>query len=61
MNNTKICHSVDGACKTTDFSRSYLYIAIKEGRLKSFKRGHRTFITDEELRKFINAEIASAA
>lgn len=52
----KICHSIKGACNATDHSRSFLYLAIKDGRLKTFKRGSRTFIWDTDLRDFIKSE-----
>jgi len=51
----KICYSITGIVEATDFSRSYIFEAIKNNQIKTFKRGHRRFILHEELKKFINS------
>lgn len=50
----KICHSIKGAVGCTDFSRSYYFEAIKNGTIKSFKRGSRRFILHKDLVEHIN-------
>jgi len=54
-NSQKICYSITGIVKATDFSRSYIFEAIKNNQIKTFKRGHRRFILHEELKKFIDS------
>jgi len=53
-NQQKICHSIKGAVKHTDFSRSYFFEAIKNGTIKTFKRGSRRFILHSDLVEFIH-------
>lgn len=50
----KICYSIKGAVAYTDFSRSYLFEAIRTNKIKTFKRGSRRFILHKDLVKFIN-------
>jgi len=50
----KICYSIKGAVNCTDFSRSYFFEAIKNGRIKTFKRGSRRFILHRDLVDFIH-------
>ena len=57
----QLSYSINTACDATSYSRSYLYVAIKEGRLKTFKRGQRTFILAEELERFIKEEAGHPA
>ncbi len=52
----KICHSVDSAAECSSHSRTYLFEAIKNKSLKSFKRGHRRFILHKDLVEFIQSE-----
>jgi len=57
----KICHSIKGSVDATDFSRTYIFEAIKDNRLKTFKRGSRRFILHEDLVAFIHQEAADSA
>lgn len=50
----KICYSIKGAVDYTDFSRSYFFEAIKNGTIKTFKRGNRRFILHKDLVEFIH-------
>lgn len=50
----KICYSIKGAVESTDFSRSYIFEAIKTNKIKTFKRGSRRFILHEDLVDFIH-------
>lgn len=52
----KICHSINSAADCSSYSRSYIFEAIKNKTLKSFKRGHRRFILHEDLTEFIHHE-----
>jgi len=50
----KLCYSIKGAVAYTDFSRSYFFEAIKNGSIKTFKRGSRRFILHSDLVDHIN-------
>lgn len=50
----KICYSIQGAMAFTDFSRSYFFEQIKNGTIKSFKRGSRRFFLHADLIAHIN-------
>jgi len=52
---SKLAHSIPSAVECSGFSRSYIYCAIKQGRLTARKAGRRTIIEDAELRRFISA------
>lgn len=52
----KICYSIKGIVEATDYSRSYIFDAIKNGRIKTFKRGSRRFILHDDLVSFIHGE-----
>jgi len=52
----KICYSIKGIVEATDYSRSYIFDAIKHGRIKTFKRGSRRFILHDDLVAFIHGE-----
>lgn len=56
MKTFAISYSMQGACDVTGYSRSYIYLAIKAGELKAFKRGHRTFILHDELERLIKKD-----
>jgi hypothetical protein len=49
----KLAWEVDGLSETSCGSRSFLYEAIAEGRLKAIKRGHRTVILAPDLRAWM--------
>lgn len=50
----KLCYSIKGAVEASDFSRSYFFEAIKNGSIKTFKRGSRRFILHNDLVNHIN-------
>ena len=52
----KISYSMKAASAATSYSRSYLYQLKKEGRLKTYRRGGRIFITAENLKKLIDED-----
>jgi len=52
----KICYSIRGMVAATDFSRSYIFEAIKKNEIKTFRRGNRRFILHEDLVDFINQQ-----
>ena len=56
----KLCYSIKGAIAYTDFSRSYLFEAIRTNQIKSFKRGSRRFILHKDLVSFVD-KVASEA
>jgi excisionase family DNA binding protein len=45
--------TVDEFCKMVGFGRSTFYKAVAAGDLKPRKYGKRTFITQEELKRFV--------
>lgn len=53
----KICYSIKGIVEATDYSRSYIFDAIKNDRIKTFKRGSRRFILHDDLVDFIHGEV----
>ena len=55
LRESKLAHSIPSAVECSSFSRSYIYTAIKKGKLKARKAGRRTVIEDSELRRFIAA------
>ena len=48
-----IAYSVSEACLLTNTGRTSLYKAIKEGELRALKRGWRTIILADDLRRWI--------
>ena len=54
-NSQKICYSITGMVNATDFSRSFIFEAIKNKRIKTFLRGHRRFILHDELERFVGS------
>ena len=48
-----IAHSVPEACLITHTGRTSLYEAIRSGALRAVKRGRRTLILDEDLRRWL--------
>ena len=49
----KIAHTIPQTVQCSGLSRSSIYDALKNGRLKARKAGRRTLIEDAELRRFI--------
>lgn len=52
----KLSYSIQAACAATSYSRSYLYRVIKEGRLKTYRRGGRVFIKAANLKKLVDED-----
>lgn len=52
-----ISYSMEGAAAATGYSRSYLYLAIKAGKLKAYRRGKRTFVLADDLRRYVLSEL----
>ncbi|MES9956974.1 MAG: helix-turn-helix domain-containing protein [Sedimenticola sp.] len=52
----KLAYSIKAACAATSYSRSYLYRLIKNGELRTYRRGGRVFIHAEELKRLIDED-----
>tara|TARA_R110002050_G_scaffold57423_5_gene129277 strand:+ start:199012 stop:199224 length:213 start_codon:yes stop_codon:yes gene_type:complete len=52
----KISYSIKGAVEATDYSRSYIFEAIRKNELKTFLRGKRRFILYNDLVEFIHRQ-----
>jgi excisionase family DNA binding protein len=50
-----IAYSIAEACALTSAGKTALYQAIKRGALRAVKRGRRTLILDQDLRRWIEA------
>ena len=57
----KLAYSISAAIEATSYSRSYLYKLIKNGRLQTYHRGGRVFITAENLKKLIEEDAKNDA
>ena len=49
----QILYDIKEACTLLSLSRSALYRAIKEGRIRPLKNGKRTLIHRDELERFV--------
>lgn len=49
-----LVHSIDGACEVAATGKTALYGAINSGELRAVKRGRRTLILDEDLRRWVS-------
>jgi excisionase family DNA binding protein len=58
MDISPLSYSVRGACNATGWSRSLIYLKIKEGSLQSYLIGSRRFITREKLEKAVEEAAA---
>ncbi|MES9844142.1 MAG: helix-turn-helix domain-containing protein [Candidatus Sedimenticola sp. 6PFRAG5] len=61
MKSEKFAYSISAAVDATSYSRSYLYQLIKKGRLQTYRRGGRVFITAENLKKLIEEDANNGA
>jgi excisionase family DNA binding protein len=50
-----LAHSVLEACAITRSGRTTLYQAIRSGALRAVKRGRRTLILDDDLRRWVQS------
>jgi hypothetical protein len=55
MNQTALAHSVSEACLIACAGRTALYEAIRCGALRAVKRGRRTLILDDDLRRWVQS------
>jgi excisionase family DNA binding protein len=55
MSATALAHSISDACSIARTGRTSLYEAIRTGALRAVKRGRRTLILDDDLRRWVQS------
>ena len=55
MNSMTLAHSISEACSIARTGRTSLYEAIRTGALRAVKRGRRTLILDDDLRRWVQS------
>jgi excisionase family DNA binding protein len=55
MTGSALAHSVLEACAIARSGRTTLYQAIRSGALRAVKRGRRTLILDDDLRRWVQS------
>jgi len=52
---SQMLHTIPEACSLTHTGRTSLYVAIRSGDLRAVKRGRRTLVLDEDLRRWVQS------
>jgi excisionase family DNA binding protein len=52
---SQILHSIPEVCSLTHTGRTSLYLAIRSGALRAVKRGRRTLVLEDDLRRWVQS------
>lgn len=55
MSNSVLVHSIPEACSIARAGRTALYEAIRSGALRAVKRGRRTLVLEDDLRRWVQS------
>jgi excisionase family DNA binding protein len=55
MGTSALVHSIPEACLIARAGRTALYAAIRAGELRAVKRGRRTLVLDDDLRRWVQS------